>query len=113
MFVAIPSRRRRGGLLCYCYNDKIPANYTGFSCRCEEGKTCAMSTQLPYYRIYLLIVWQERSGDRSASIAWRFRLEDPRTGRQQMFADVATFMAALQEIAAELKTAEKQEKREE
>ncbi len=52
----------------------------------------------PYYRIYLLTVWQERSRGPPVQISWRFRLEDPRTGRQQGFADAATFMAALQEF---------------
>ena len=59
-----------------------------------------LSTRPPYYRIYLLTVWQEQSRGPPASIIWRFRLEDPRTGRQQVFADATTLMNALQTIAA-------------
>jgi predicted ester cyclase len=57
-----------------------------------------MISQLPYYRIYLLTVWQERSRSPPEQITWRFRLEDPRTGRQQAFTDAATFMSALQKL---------------
>lgn len=57
-----------------------------------------MSTGPPYYRIYLLTVWQEQSRGPPESTIWRFRLEDPRTGAQQVFADAVTLMAALQEL---------------
>ena len=60
-----------------------------------------MATQSPYYRIYLLTVWQERSRGPPVAITWRFRLEDPRTGRQQVFADATKLMSALQLIDAE------------
>jgi hypothetical protein len=66
-----------------------------------------MATKLPYYRIYLLTVWQERNRGPPPLITWRFRLQDPRTGRQQLFADAATLMGALQAIAA---TPEEREK---
>ena len=71
-----------------------------------------MSNKPPYYRIYLLTVWQERSRGPPRSnterITWRFRLEDPRTGRQQVFADAAMLMNALHTIvlAAEETTEE-------
>ena len=58
-----------------------------------------MNTKPPYYRIYLMTVWQEQSRGPPERIVWRFRLEDPRTGQQQGFADAATFMAALQALA--------------
>lgn len=67
-----------------------------------------MPAKLPYYRIYLLNVWQEHNRG-PPLITWRFRLEDPRSGRQQAFADAATLMAALQAITAEADAAEKQE----
>lgn len=54
----------------------------------------------PYYRIYLLTVWQEQSRGPPPLIVWRFRLDDPRSGRQQLFADATTLMSALQTIAA-------------
>lgn len=59
-----------------------------------------MATQLPYYRIYLLTVWQEQSRGPPPQRIWRFRLEDPRSGRQQLFADATTLMSTLQAIAA-------------
>jgi len=55
-----------------------------------------MTSKPPYYRIYQLTVWQEPHRDPAETVTWRFRLEDPRSGRQQLFADVTTFMAALQ-----------------
>lgn len=59
-----------------------------------------MTTKLPYYRIYLLTVWQEQSRGPPPLSTWRFRLEDPRTGQQQLFANATTLMHALQTIAA-------------
>jgi hypothetical protein len=59
-----------------------------------------MTSQPPYYRIYLLTVWQERNRGPPERITWRFRLEDPRTGQQQVFADAATLMSALYKLAA-------------
>jgi alcohol dehydrogenase (cytochrome c) len=41
-----------------------------------------MTSNPPYYRIYLLTAWQERTRGPPEQITWRFRLEDPRTGRQ-------------------------------
>jgi predicted ester cyclase len=57
-----------------------------------------MNSKPPFYRIYLLTVWQEQNRGPPDAITWRFRLEDPRSGRQQVFADAATLMAALQEF---------------
>ncbi len=57
-----------------------------------------MNPKPPYYRIYLLTVWQEQSRGPPERVTWRFRLEDPRSGRQQAFADAATFMTALQQL---------------
>lgn len=65
-----------------------------------------MAPKPPYYRIYLLTVWQEQSRG-PPLITWRFRLEDPRTGRNQLFANATTLMHALQTIAA---TPEEREK---
>ncbi len=58
-----------------------------------------MNSKPPYYRIYLLTVWQEQGRGPPAQGTWRFRLEDPRTGRQQVFADAAALMAILAAIA--------------
>lgn len=68
-----------------------------------------MNSKPPYYRIYLLTVWQERNRGPPEQIVWRFRLEDPRTGQQKAFADAATLMLVLQAIAAMPEEAEKRE----
>jgi hypothetical protein len=72
-----------------------------------------MTNKPPYYRIYLLTVWQERNRGPPATITWRFRLEDPRTGQQQAFADAAALMSALQSIVVANEEAEKPEASEE
>lgn len=72
-----------------------------------------MNTKPPYYRIYLLTVWHEQSRGPPKRVTWRFRLEDPRTGRQQVFADAAAFMLALQAIAPDTAETEKPEGEEE
>ena len=72
-----------------------------------------MTTKQAYYRIYLLTVWQEQSRGPPESITWRFRLEDPRTGWQGVFADAASFMAALHALAADGESAEDQAGKEE
>jgi hypothetical protein len=54
-----------------------------------------MSSKPPYYRVYLLTVWQEQSGTPEKAI-WRFRLEDARSGRQALFTDTVTLFAAIQ-----------------
>lgn len=72
-----------------------------------------MNSKPPYYRIYLLTVWQERSRGPPEGIVWRFRLEDPRSGQQQAFADAATLMTALQALIATPVPAKTQEENEE
>ncbi|MEZ4730996.1 MAG: hypothetical protein R3E79_28075 [Caldilineaceae bacterium] len=54
-----------------------------------------MNTKPPYYRIYLLTAWQEQNCGPPERITWCFRLEDPRTGRQQGFIDSAALMQQL------------------
>ena len=61
-----------------------------------------------YYRIYLLTVWQEHNDSPPELITWRFRLEDPRSGQQRVFADAATLMNALREIAGDTNHAQPQ-----
>jgi hypothetical protein len=72
-----------------------------------------MDTKPPYYRIYLLTVWQEHNGSPPEMITWRFRLEDPRSGQQRVFADAATLMNALREIAIATNDAQTQQGEEE
>jgi predicted ester cyclase len=64
----------------------------------HREKPKIMTTKPAYYRIYLLTVWQERNRGPPEQLTWRFRLEDPRTGQQQAFADAATFITALQRL---------------
>ncbi len=75
---------------------------------CEASKITMINTKPPYYRIYLLTVWQEHNRGPPNLITWRFRLEDPRSGQQQVFADAATLMTALQTMAAANEEAETQ-----
>lgn len=72
-----------------------------------------MDKKSPYYRIYLLTVWQEHSHTQPELITWRFRLEDPRSGRKRVFADAATLMNALREIASDTNDPQTQQGEEE
>jgi hypothetical protein len=49
----------------------------------------------PRYHTFLLTLWEERTEDPDLLSAWRFRLEDPRTGQQQGFASLEALMVAL------------------
>ena len=73
--------------------------YNGLGRIWEASKITMINTKPPYYRIYLLTVWQEQNRGPPDLITWRFRLEDPRSGQQQVFADAAALMAALAAIA--------------
>lgn len=57
-----------------------------------------MTSRAPYYRIYLLTVWQEQNRGPPERSIRRFRLEDPRTGRQQLCADTMTLLTTLEEF---------------
>ena len=81
--------------------------YNGLGRIWEASKITMINTKPPYYRIYLLTVWQEQNRGPPAHITWRFRLEDPRSGRQQVFADAATLMTALQAMTAKTDDTEK------
>ena len=72
-----------------------------------------MDKKSPYYRIYLLAVWQEHNESSPEMITWRFRLEDPRSGQQRVFADATTLMNALHEIASDTNQAQTQQGEEE
>lgn len=49
------------------------------------------------YCSYLLRCWQEAGSTQWAGAAWRFSLEDPRTGERHGFASFAALIAFLQE----------------
>jgi hypothetical protein len=68
-----------------------------------------MTSKPPYYRIYLLTVWQENTRGPPERITWRFRLEDPRTGQQQAFADAVSLMIALHALTAATEDSRKEE----
>lgn len=46
------------------------------------------------YRVYLLSIWKEQCRHVPHE-RWRFRLENPRTGQSQGFANAAALVAAL------------------
>jgi hypothetical protein len=54
------------------------------------------SEKLSPYRIYLLTVWQEPSGEETADRGWRLHLTDPQTGERYGFTSPAILRAALQ-----------------
>lgn len=101
--VAIPSRQPA----MLRHNDAATAMALASRVAGQRSKHNIMNSKPPYYRIYLLTVWQERNRGPPEEIIWRFRLEDPRSGQQQAFADAATFMLALQTIAADSAETEK------
>ena len=51
----------------------------------------------PHYRTFLLTLWEERNQNPDLPDVWRFRLEDPHTGRQQGFASLEALVAALEQ----------------
>lgn len=55
----------------------------------------------PHYRSFLLRCWEERSQSLANAAAWRFSLEDSRTGRRHGFAKLEAVMAFLQQELAE------------
>ncbi len=86
---------------------RINGNYSGVGRIWEAAKITMINTKPPYYRIYLLTVWQEHNRGPPEPITWRFRLEDPRSGQQQVFADAASLMTALQELTLSIQGEEK------
>jgi hypothetical protein len=44
------------------------------------------------YHIYLLTIWEERGQAADSEVAWRFRLENPGTGRTEGFASMEALM---------------------
>jgi hypothetical protein len=53
------------------------------------------SDRLASYRIYLLTFWLEEGDDLADPETWRFRLEEPRRGRQQGCVGVTDLLAEL------------------
>jgi hypothetical protein len=55
----------------------------------------------PRYRSYLLTVWEERNVDPNLPVAWRFSLEDARTGQRRGFAGLEALVTALKQEMAD------------
>jgi len=49
----------------------------------------------PYYRSYLLTVWEDQSAEPDMPSAWRFSLEEARTGRRRGFAGLEALIVFL------------------
>ena len=58
-------------------------------------RALAFFDEPPRYYTFLLTVWEERNQDPNSPGVWRFRLEDPRTGQRQGFANLEALMVAL------------------
>jgi len=58
----------------------------------------------PRYQSYLLTVWEERNLDPNLAVAWRFSLEDARTGQRRGFAGLEALVAALEQVMADDRT---------
>lgn len=51
----------------------------------------------PRYHTFLVTLWEERNQDPDLPSVWRFRLEDPRTGQRQGFANLQALLAILEQ----------------
>jgi hypothetical protein len=60
----------------------------------------------PFYRIYLLTVWEERDRTNQIPLAWRFSLQDPNSGRKRGFANLTALVTALLEEIAHTQAAD-------
>jgi len=49
----------------------------------------------PRYHTLLVTFWEERNQDPNLPNVWRFRLENPRTGRRRGFANLEALVEAL------------------
>ena len=65
----------------------------------------------PRYRAYLLTLWEERGRDAGPSELWRFRLEDPRTGKWRGFVSLEELLAAIERDMADSHPGESTEER--
>jgi len=60
-----------------------------------------LKSKAPYYRIYLLTIWEERGRGKQDLAAWRFCLKDPQNGQQRGFANLTALVTALLEEVAQ------------
>ena len=55
----------------------------------------SFSNNPPRSHSYVLTLWEERGQDGQAEEVWRYRLEDPRTGKRQGFSTLEGLMDAV------------------
>jgi hypothetical protein len=55
----------------------------------------SFSRNPPRSYTYVLTLWEEREQDADSLAVWRFRLEDPRTGKQRGFPTVEGLLDAV------------------
>ena len=55
----------------------------------------SFSRNPPRSYTYVLTLWEEREQEAESPAVWRFRLEDPRTGRRHGFSTVEGLMDAV------------------
>ena len=78
-------------MLCYDVHDQ----YTTTHCWPKAGLLVNNHNRPPYYRSYLLTVWEDRSAEPDMPSAWRFSLEEARTGQRRGFAGLEALIAFL------------------
>ena len=55
----------------------------------------SFSRNPPRSYTYVLTLWEEREQDADSPAVWRFRLEDPRTGKRRGFSTVEGLLDAI------------------
>ena len=56
------------------------------------------ATDTPIHRTYLLTIWEERSKQAEPDNVWRYRLEDPHSGKKYLFATLAEVTQFLDQL---------------
>ena len=51
----------------------------------------------PAYHTYLFTIWKERSVRSGVDAAWRYRLEDPHSGKSHLFATLSAVVQFLEQ----------------
>jgi hypothetical protein len=61
----------------------------------------SFSRNPPRSYTYLVTLWEEREQDVNSPAVWRFRLEDPRSGKRQGFSTAEELMDAVKREVSE------------
>ncbi len=56
-----------------------------------------VTADLPVHHTYLFTIWEERSKQSGADVVWRYRLEDPHSGKKYLFATLAEVVQFLEQ----------------